>query len=551
VAMFESDRILALDLGASKIVLAEFHISKAGDLELMRYGICPTGAETKSESDKLAYIVTAIRDIMREQGIRPAPMLMTVSGQAVFPRFVKLPPVGRDKLKQIVQYEAEQNVPFPIDEVVWDYQLIGGDEGELNVMLVAVKIENIKRLTDAVQAAELEPEIVDVAPMALYNAVRFNYPDLDVCSMVLDMGARSSNLVFIEENRIFSRSIPVAGNTITQELMKEFDVDFDAAEAIKREHGFVAFGGVYAGPDNETAERASKIIRSVLTRLHAEVNRSINFYRSQQGGAAPSIVFLTGGSSIIPHVDTFFRDKLKVDVEYLNPFSAVSVAESIDADRVNRDLQSLGEIVGLALRRALTCPVEINLMPPDLVARKAFRRRQPFFAMSAAGIVLTMLCWWVYFNRMGRMFEDRVNDVSAEVKAFQLLTAELNRASDEREEAVQRLGDVAGVIGMRRSWGEILNAVHRCMQEGMWVVELNPRPQGQTISHVDLTVQGFSDRLIDNDKGTASERFRDRLRATEQFGDKTEIVSERAVGSGDYLRRFKIDLELDPPLVVK
>lgn len=551
MAMFESDRILALDLGASKIVLAEFHISKAGDLELMRYGICPTGAETKSESDKLAYIVTAIRDIMREQGIRPAPMLMTVSGQAVFPRFVKLPPVGRDKLKQIVQYEAEQNVPFPIDEVVWDYQLIGGDEGELNVMLVAVKIENIKRLTDAVQAAELEPEIVDVAPMALYNAVRFNYPDLDVCSMVLDMGARSSNLVFIEENRIFSRSIPVAGNTITQELMKEFDVDFDAAEAIKREHGFVAFGGVYAGPDNETAERASKIIRSVLTRLHAEVNRSINFYRSQQGGAAPSIVFLTGGSSIIPHVDTFFRDKLKVDVEYLNPFSAVSVAESIDADRVNRDLQSLGEIVGLALRRALTCPVEINLMPPDLVARKAFRRRQPFFAMSAAGIVLTMLCWWVYFNRMGRMFEDRVNDVSAEVKAFQLLTADLNRASDEREEAVQRLGDVAGVIGMRRSWGEILNAVHRCMQEGMWVVELKPRPQGQTISHVDLTVQGFSDRLIDNDKGTASERFRDRLRATEQFGDKTEIVSERAVGSGDYLRRFKIDLELDPPLVVK
>ena len=354
MAMFERDRILALDLGASKIVLAEFHISKGGELELLRYGINPIGAETKSESDKLAYIVTAIRDIMREQGIRPAPMLMTVSGQAVFPRFVKLPPVGRDKLKQIVQYEAEQNVPFPIDEVVWDYQLIGGDEGELNVMLVAVKIENIKRLTDAVQAAELEPEIVDVAPMALYNAVRFNYPELDACSMVLDMGARSSNLVFIEENRIFSRSIPVAGNTITQELMKEFDVEFDEAEEIKREHGFVAFGGVYAGPDNETAERASKIIRSVLTRLHAEVNRSINFYRSQQGGVAPAMVFLTGGSSIIPHVDTFFRDKLKVDVEYLNPFSAVSVAESIDADQVNNDLQSLGEVVGLALRRALT-----------------------------------------------------------------------------------------------------------------------------------------------------------------------------------------------------
>ncbi len=172
--MFEKDRILALDMGASKIVLAEFHISKKGDLELLRYGISLIGADTKSESDKLAYIVTAIRDIMREQGIRPAPMLMTVSGQSVFPRFVKLPPVAHDKIKQIVQYEAEQNVPFPIDEVVWDYQLIGGDEGEMNVMLVAVKIETVKRLTDCVQAAELEPEVVDVAPMALYNAVCFN-----------------------------------------------------------------------------------------------------------------------------------------------------------------------------------------------------------------------------------------------------------------------------------------------------------------------------------------------------------------------------------------
>jgi len=89
------------------------------------------------------------------------------------------------------------------------------------------------------------------------------------------------------------------------------------------------------------------------------------------------------------------------------------------------------------------------------------------------------------------------------------------------------------------------------MQEGMWVVELKPKPSGGSIAYVDLTVQSFSDRLVDNDEGTASERFRDRLRATEPFGEKTEIVSERAVGTGDYLRRFKINLELDPPLAVK
>lgn len=551
MALFERDRILTLDLGASKIVLAEFRISKHGDLELLRYGINPTGAENKTESDKLAYIVTAIHDIMREQGIRPAPMLMTVSGQAVFPRFVKLPPVGRDKIRQIVQYEAEQNVPFPIDEVVWDYQLIGGEEGELNVMLVAVKIESVKRLTDCVHAVELEPEVVDVAPMALYNAVRYNYPHLEACTMVLDMGARSSNLIFIEQNRIFSRSIPVAGSTITQELMKEFEVSFEEAEAIKREHGFVAFGGVYAGPDNETSERASKIVRSVLTRLHAEVNRSINFYRSQQGGGAPALVLLTGGSSVIPHVDTFFRDKLKVEVEYLNPFANVAVSEAIDAARVNRDLQSLGEVVGLALRRALTCPVEVNLMPPDLVARKVFRRRQPFFAIAALGVVLVMLCWWVYFYRMGSMLEERVGTVGEKVATFKRLASQLDRVRDQRQAAVDRVSTLAALTHDRTSWLVLLDTVHRCMEKGMWIVDLRPVSAGPRINAIEITVQGFSDRLVDTEAGTATERFRDRLRATDAFGDKTQIMREMAVGSGDYLRKFTLQLELAEPITMQ
>ncbi len=549
MAVFDHNRILALDLGASKIVLAEFNISKRGELELSRYGISPTGAETKSESDKLAYIVTAIRDIMREQGIRPAPMMMTISGQSVFPRFVKLPPVSQDKIKQIVQYEAEQNVPFPIDEVVWDYQLIGGAEGEMNVMLVAVKTEAVERLTDCVQAADLEPDIVDVAPMALYNAVCFNYPEREGCTMVLDMGARSSNLIFIEDNRIFSRSIPVAGNTITQELMKAFDVGFDEAEEIKREHGLVAFGGVYAGPENEVAERTSKIIRSVLTRLHAEVNRSINFYRSQQGGNSPSMILLTGGTSVIPHVDTFFRDKLKVEVDYLNPFANVSVGENIDIEQINNDLQHLGEVVGLALRRALSCPVEINLMPPELVARKVFRRRLPFFALSAVGVVLTMLCLWGYFYRMGAMYESRGDKIKSEVSTLDNLKKRLLLVSKKQHESEQRLNQITQLIQVRTAWSEVLAAVQSCMQDGMWIVNISPRISGGVIKKIDITVQGFSDSMVDTDKKTASEAFRDRLRALPIFTKKTGIIREGVVDS--YLRVFRVRLELERPLSVK
>ncbi len=385
--------------------------------------------------------------------------------------------------------------------------------------------------------------------MALYNAVCYNYPDMEGCAMVLDIGARSSNLIFIEQNRIFSRSIPVAGNAVTQELMKEFETDFAAAEQLKRELGFVAFGGVYAGADNETADRVSKIIRSVLTRLHAEVNRSINFYRSQQGGSAPASVLLTGGSSMIAHADTFFQDKLKVPVDYFNPFARVSVSADVDTDQLNDDLQSMGEVVGLALRRAGHCPVEINLMPPELVALKVFRRRKPYFALSAAGVVILMLCWCGYFFKAAAAHKARVERVGTRVAEFTETKGQLEKARAEREAAVVRFEEVTELIGSRSRWSEILAGVRDCMQEGMWVTAVTPEVAGRQIPRVEITLQAFSDRLKDNEQGTASERLRNRLRSMPLFKENSEIVSEMAVGA--YLRRFSIRLELVNPINVQ
>ncbi len=548
MALFERDRVLALDIGASKIVLAEFGLLKDGGIELHRYGIESFGGEPGAESDQLAYIAASIRALMRSQGISVAPLVMCVSGQSVFPRYVKLPPVGHDKIEQIVRYEAEQNVPFPIQEVVWDYQLLGGEDGEQNVMLVAVKIDAVRRLTDAVQAADLEPEIVDVAPMALYNTVRYNYPQLPDCTMVLDIGARSSNLIFIQDCRIFSRSIPVAGNAITQEIMKALDIPFEEAEQLKRAHGFVAFGGVYAGAEDETADRVSKVIRNVVTRLHAEVSRSINFYRSQQGGSPPSLVLLCGGTSMIGHLDTFFREKLQVEVEYLNPFAAVAVGEGIDNDRIGDDLHLLGEVVGLGLRRALSCPVEINLMPPDLVARKALRRRQPFFAVAAVGVLLTLVSWWGYTHRMGRVVRERIDAVETRVRRFESTQTTLTAASRERLAAASRVEALAGPVMRRGQWLALLDSVHACMWEGMWITGWRPVTEDGRIARIELTVHGFTDRMKDTGEMTATERFRNALREQPAFSERTDIISEMMVGRGNYMRRFVISAMLTEPL---
>lgn len=551
--MWNSDRILALDVGASKVVLAEFSLAKPRGLELLQYGVAELGIEPDGDADTSAYIVTTIRDLLRQHNMRPAPLLMTLSGQAVFPRYVKLPPVTKDKIQQIVQYEAEQNVPFPINEVVWDYQLISGDTaGEMSVMLVAVKTENVTRLTDCVQAAGMEPEVVDASPLALYNSVRFNYPELQGCTMVLDIGSRSSNLIFIEESRIFIRSIPVAGNAITQELMKEFELAYKDAEELKRAEAFVSFGGVYAGPENEVADRVSKVVRNVVTRLHSEVNRSINFYRSQQGGNAPSRVLLCGGASVIPHTDTFFRERLKVEVEYLNPFQAIPVNPALDVERLQSEAHLLGEVTGLALRRALTCPVEINLMPPDLVKRKEFRRRQPFFAMSIIGLVLIMLCWWVYAFKMQEVTTSQLEKVDRKIGGLHDVQATLKVRVAERRVAEARNDVLLDVVERRSRWVEIVETVHDCMPEGMWLISMQPVMGGeQIVESVEISGAIFDDKFkeIATAEANPFEVFRDRIKESTVFSDKTEI--KRQLRLGDYAQEFNIWVGLRKPIEIK
>lgn len=551
--MFKSDRILALDIGASKVVLAEFSAKKGDVPNLLKYGIGRLGILPETDTDTSAFIVTTIREIMRDQNISPAPLFMTVSGQAVFPRYVKLPPVTGDKIYQIVQYEAEQNVPFPIQEVVWDYQLLEDDiSGDINVMLVAVKTENVVRLTDCVVAAGLEPEVVDVAPMALYNAVRFNYPDLEECTMVLDIGARSSNLIFIEREKIFSRSIPVAGNAITQELMKEFEIPFNEAEALKATHGFVAFGGVYAGPDSDVADRVSKIIRNVITRLHAEVNRSVNFYRGQQGGSLPSLVLLTGGSSIIPHTDTFFREKLQVQVEYLNPFAKVGVSGSIDADQAEKDVHLLGEVTGLALRRSLSCPVEVNLMPPQLVAKKTFRKRQPFFALAAIGLALIMFCWWAYYIQKSGAYREREKFIVERNSDIEGIQARLNAVAKTKAKLDERLNDLMSLVDRRTQWVEMLQTIQGCLRDGLWLTAIRPMSSdNERVTDIEIVVKGFLDKTDKKEGPSVMEEMKNKLGALELFTTNTVITGQPVPKQHDYAREFTIRVNLKNPIPVK
>ena len=552
--MFAQDKILALNVGASKLVLAEFVVRPGRAPELSNYGVGQLGLEPDNESDVLPYIVVALREIMRARGIRPAPLLLALSGQVVFPRFVKLPPVARDKITEMIRYEAEQNVPFPIDEVVWDYQLIGdASQGEQHAMIVAVKSDNITEAAECVAAAGLEPELVDVAPLALYNCVRYNYPDMTGCTMVLDIGARSTNLVFIEEGRVFSRTIAVAGNAITQEIVKSFQISFGEAETLKKKHAFVALGGAFSAGDDEMADRISKIVRNVVTRLHAEISRSINFYRSQQGGTAPGRVLLTGGSSLVPHMDTFFREKLQVDVEALNPFINVQAGAALDPQQVGEDVSCLGEVVGLALRRSLACPVEINLMPPHLIHRKNFRNRLPFFILAALSLILTMLVWTLYFHQSKKLITSEEKYVKSCVSRLQHSEEEMKAALKARESAQQKADALRRLASHRTDWIRIFNGTRECLIDSMWLTSLDSvrAPNGQ-VSKIILTGYGLKDELDKaiaaaggaTNKLTPGELLRDRLQSRKELFGDVVIRNDRYSTKETYLHEFTVEVTL-------
>ena len=377
--MLNTKSFLTVDFGAGSLKLAEFEINEAGGLRLDDFAIKPLGLEGAQESTREKLILTTLQAVIAEKGFKARSVNVCAPGFHVFSKFVKLPPVDASKVDQIIQYEAQQNVPFPLAEVVWDYQILGSAPGgELEVLLVAIKSEIVEGLFRVAAEAKLNLQLCDASPAALCNAFRYNYGDLEDCTMLLDIGAKTSNLLFFEKGKVFSRSINLGANAITQDFASESKLKFDDAEKIKIAEGFVSLGGAYEEPDNPYQAAISKIARQFMTKLHIQVNQTLQFYRGQQGGAAPQRLFLSGGASIMPYTAQFFAEKLNVPVEYFNPFRNVQFAPTVNLEELSRVAHALGEVVGLGLRNLATCPVEMNLMPDSTLRWQSFNQKKPY-----------------------------------------------------------------------------------------------------------------------------------------------------------------------------
>ncbi|WP_018970975.1 Amuc_1101 family PilM-like pilus complex protein [Rubritalea marina] len=473
--MADSQSLITLNIGSQTLSMGVFSPAKGGGLIMKAYETTNILADPAADAARLGQLRMAIAELAGKLGVSKGKVDYAISGQSVFTRFVKLPMLGEDDLEQLVAFEAQQHVPFPINEVTWDWQLLESTGTEREVVLVAIKEEALDELNDCVRDSSLGTGTVDASPMALANAFKHNYGDVDETCLLIDVGARTSNLIYIEGQKIFTRSIAIGGAALTSAISKEYGVTYMEAESQKIANGLVALDTRHTSQLDELTGALATCIRTALNRMPAEIARTTNFYRSQQGGSAPTRVFLAGGGVNLPHIADFFQEKLRIPVEFFNPLAKVAVGSGVNTELVASQAHQLGEIVGLALRSTSNTPVNIDLVPRVVQRERLERKRRPFIAAAAALTVGAFALLYV-----GNM--QKAADASVKLAEVKERVSALEEFAYPIEEQIEREDDIfAHTIPFldahdgQRYWLNLIDDLkQRFGSTHVWVTDFSP-----------------------------------------------------------------------------
>ncbi|MEY3481260.1 MAG: type pilus assembly protein PilM, partial [Verrucomicrobiota bacterium] len=398
--MAATKRVAALNLGMQTATMAVFDAAPGNGLVLSgvaRAGLQPDPAADSSRPGQLRIALGELRSKLKWTG---GTAVLALPSQGVFARFVKIPKVEPEKVGQMLLFEAQQNVPFPIEEVSWGYQVLPESEPDkLGALILATKLDGLEATVEAVQSAGFAADFIETSPVALYNALRYNYPELTGCTLLIDIGARATNLIFAEGDRLFFRTLPVGGSSITAAMQKKLEGrPFAEIEDFKTKQALIPPPGSH----EETGDAAElgKVARTVMTRVHNEITRSITHYRTNQQGSAPVRVFLAGGGASLPFSIEFFNEKLSLPVEFFNPLHRLSIAPSAATEEIGRYAHTLGECVGLAASALVgDCPLNLNLQSPRLETARRERQRPPFLAAAVLLLAAALGAAFLHFQR--------------------------------------------------------------------------------------------------------------------------------------------------------
>lgn len=358
-------QLVGLDIGSNTIKLVQLKESGKG-WQLVSYAVQEISSEAVEELDpdlKETVLTEALKKLFKSHKISNKNVVTAVSGDAVIVRYVKLPFMTEDELRNVIAYEAEQHIPLPIDQVVIDFHILGEVQDEnqkkLEVLLVAAKEEMIDLHIRLLQNAGLKSNVIDVDSFAMENSYEANYGiEAGETVALINIGAKITTINVIEDGvSHLTRDFTVAGNQFTKEIQREFNLSFSQAEELKKQQGAIVIENdeitLTRMPDKEDRSfRISEAITPALNKMLSEIKRSFDFYENSIKKKPITKVVLSGGSAKLKNIDKFLADKLGIPVSLSDPFKNVQAhLREAELDKLKEDASMLVVGVGLALRK--------------------------------------------------------------------------------------------------------------------------------------------------------------------------------------------------------
>jgi type IV pilus assembly protein PilM len=341
--------VVGLDIGSSGVKLVELKERKAGEFTLMRLGIEPLSPEAIVDGSIMdsSLVVDAIHRLNDQTKVKSTNYATSLSGHSVIIKKIQLPVMPEEELAESIQWEAEQYIPFDINDVRLDYVVLSDGEAgrdNMDVLLVAVKRDKVNDYVSVISQTGKTPTIVDVDAFAVQNAYEINY-DLDTRKVValINMGASVTNINILSRGTtVFWRDITMGGNYFTESLQREFNLSFQQAETLKRGEPV----------DRYSPSDARAVLDTVSGEMASEIRKTFDFFSATSSEGPVDELVLSGGCALTPNLLQVLRERFEVPTEMMNPLKKIHYKESdFDSTWLQSIAPMMAVAVGLGIRK--------------------------------------------------------------------------------------------------------------------------------------------------------------------------------------------------------
>jgi type IV pilus assembly protein PilM len=358
-------------------------VAEGKDVRLAEYDTLPfKHVLTTPDLNADEAIQLGLDQFLARHDLTHSTVIVSVPGHMALARFAKLPPVEPKKILDIVRFEAVQQVPFPLDQVEWDYQVFAQEDSpDVEVGIFAITKDRVSQFLANYRAVHLRIDGLTLSPLAMYNAMAYDLrlqPDSPGL-VFMDIGTSSTDVVIVDAGRIWLRTLPIGGNNFTEALVRAFKLSFPKAEKLKRE-----------AATSKYARQIFQAMRPVFADLVQEIQRSLGFYQAMNRDAKLSKVIGMGSTFRLPGLQKFLKQQLQMDVDRPTSadgkqpgFGRISAEGAQAADFAEQAL-NLVTAYGLALQGLGLAQVNANILPGYIVRQRMWRAKQPWFATAAA-----------------------------------------------------------------------------------------------------------------------------------------------------------------------